>query len=92
MRYKESLKRCFKAQTSELAAGIDPGPREDSSTQLGIQRTLEMEGVYKPSEMDAWGDGHLNGGVPRRQEMAGTGTPEEMWTPSNRHELSTLRE
>ena len=91
-RYKEQLKRCFKAQTSDLAPGIDPDPCEDSRSQLDMQSTPEMEGAYRPSEMDAWGDGHLNGGVPRRQEMAGTGTPGEMWTPSNTHELPTLRE
>ena len=51
-----------------------------------------MDGIHRPGVMDAWGDGHLSGGVPRRREMAGTGTPGEVWTPYNTHELSTLRE
>ena len=92
VRYKERLNRSSKAQTSELAAGIDPDPHEDSDSRLGRESTPEMEGFHRPGEMDAWGDGRLNGGVPRRQEMAGVGTPGEMWTSYNTHELSALRE
>ena len=91
-RYKGKLKRSSKAQTSERAAAVGPDPHEDSSIRLGIQSTPEMEGIHRPGEMDACGDGHLNGGVPRRQEMAGTCTPGEMWTPYNTHEWSTLGE
>lgn len=91
-RYREQLKRSSKAETAELAAGIIPDRDEDSSSQLGIQSAPGMESIYRPGELDAWGDGHLNGGVPRRQEMTGIGTTGEMWTPHNTHELSNSRE